>query len=240
MANNIIVQDVAEVYLKDLSDSSVYFFGLTTKSDVQQKIKQDFMRGGIGNGIAGVIQSEKEITFSVTTLFHADDMIAIQSGSAIQTNQSVTVMKSETLKLATNKLTLVGTPKTGTTTVTVLDSTGKSYAGTFATGQVTVTGGTDGNWYTVLYPADVTASAISLDSKKFPHNYTVELHTIGYNPDTNAVACDIWWQFAKALPDGTLNESMEAGKSSSSEVKFVAQLPQGASEYGKYLVVPRP
>jgi hypothetical protein len=236
--NNVVIQDVLECYLKDLADpTKVYFIGLTTRNDITQQVAQELLRGGIGNGVVGVLQSNKEISFTVTTLLHNDDIFAIQSGATFSANQTVTVQKNETVKCATGALTIEGTPVGSA--VVVFDKNGKVIEGTFATGKVTITGGTDGDWYTVVYPESVTGDVLSLDSKKFPRNYYVELHTIAYDVDTNEVCADIFWQFNKCLPDGAMNASHEAGKQVGDEMKFNAQLIKGNSEYGKYVVVPR-
>jgi hypothetical protein len=234
--DNILVQDVCEVYLKDLSNSTPYFFGITTKNDITQKIKQDMLKGGIGNGIVGVVQSEKEITFKVSTLLHNDSLYEIQSGASF-TSSTVTVQKNEVLKCVSGKLTMTGTPKGSA--VVVFDSKGKVTTGTYATGVVTLTGGVEGDYYTVVYPNDSTGNVLTLDSKKFPKNYYVELHTIAYDVNTNQVVADIFWTFNKALPNGGLQAQYEAGKSNGDDIEFTAQLLAGNSEYGTYVVVPR-
>jgi hypothetical protein len=178
------------------------------------------------------------MSFKVTTLFSNDDLIAVQSGSAFA-DGSVTVQATEAHTLTGGKITLTGTPKTGTTTVLVVDQLGKQLEGALSVKEVTVTGGTDGDTYTVIYPISVTGSILSLDSKAFPKNYYVELHTIGFNVETNEVACDIYWIFEKALPNGSLTKAYEAGKNSGDDIEFTAQLPAGSNEYGKYVVVPR-
>jgi hypothetical protein len=234
--NNILIQDVAEVYIKDANSSDAYFFGLTTKNDVAQTVKQDALRAGIGNGIVAMLQSDKEVNFSVTTLLQNDDIFAIQSGKKF-TNGTYTVQKTEQAKLTSGKLTITGTAK-GTSAL-VVDALGKQIAGTIATNQVTITGGVEGATYTVIYPSDVTGDILSLDSKAFPKNYYVEMHTIGYNVETNEVACDVYWIFNKALPDGGLQAAYEAAKGNGNDIKFTAQLNIGSNEYGKYIVVPR-
>lgn len=234
--DNIFIQDVCEVYLKDTVSNTQYFFGLTTKTEITQKIKQDFLKGGIGNGIVGTVQSEKEITFKVTTLLHNDSLFEILNGSGFS-SKSVVVQKNEKVKLASGKLTITGTP-TGSTAIAI-DGEGQQFAGTYATGQVTITGGVEGEYYTVIYPSTVTAQVLTLDSKVFPKTYYVELHTIAYNVDTNQVTADIFWTFNKALPKGDLKAQYDAGKSNGDDVEFTALLPSGSTEYGTYVIVAR-
>lgn len=239
--DNIMVKDTCEVYLKDLTSGKQYFFGITSKGEVTQKVKQDILKGGIGNGVVGVVQSDKEITFKVSTLLHNDGIYEVQSGALVK-DGTATVQKTESIQCAkAGELSLVGTPKG--TAIVVMDETGKQIAGTFATGKFTSTQPTDlavGAVYTAVYPTDVTnAEILTLDSKLFPTNYYVELHTIAYNVNTNQVTSDIFWQFYKALPDGGLKAQYDAGKNNGDEINFKAQLPVGSSEYGQYVVVPR-
>lgn len=235
--DNILMYDVCEVYLKELNGSKEYFYGLTKKGEINQTIKQESIRGGIGNGVVGVIQSDKEVKFKVATVLQNDSLFAIQSGADFATTTITTMAKEESI-CATNKLPITGTPKG--TAVMIVDSKGVVTSGTFATGNVSGTGLIDGKRYTVLYSKEsTTAQVLTIDSKKFPKNYYVELHTIAVDVDTNAVIADVYWIFNKALPNGALSGNYEAGTNASNEVEFTAQLLAGSTEYGKYVVVPR-
>lgn len=196
---------------------------------------------GIGNGIVGVIQSDKEITFSVSTLLHNDSIYEVQSGTTFQ-NGTITVQKVENITASeAGKVTVSGTPKVGTQPV-VTDMFGQTIAGTFATGTFTATTSDDievGQSYTVRYSKDETGDILSLDSKKFPKNYYVELHTIGYDVNTNEVVCDLYWIFNKALPNGGINVALENAKNAGDDIEFKAQLKTGSDEYGRFVVIPR-
>lgn len=247
--DNIFVQDVCEVYLKEPTVGTQYFFGLTTKNEITQKIKQDFLKGGIGNGTVGVVQSDKEITFKVSTLLHNDSLFEIQSGTEFASSTTTKTMYSESV-ICTVAGKVTPLLKVGVTTVTpnegtviVMDGKGKAVAGTWASPDFTATTPADiavGSAYTVFYQiTNANAQVLLLDSKKFPKNYYVELHTIAYDVDKNVVVADIYWQFNKALPDGGIQAQYEAGKSNGDEVAFTAQLLAGSSSYGNYVVVPR-
>lgn len=235
--DNILIHDALEVYLRDDSGKQ-YFYGITTKGEISQKVKQDIIKGGIGNTVCGVMQSEKEMSFKVSTALQNDTMYEVLTGSTFSTG-TLTVRMTERAKLATGKLTITGTPKTAGT-VLCIDSLGKQFTGTFATGQVTITGGTEGAYYTVVYDTDKSnMDILTLDSAVFPKNYYVELHTIAYSPDTNTVLADIFWQFDKALPKADFTESYEAGKANDGEVEFTAITPVGSTAYGRYAVAYR-
>jgi hypothetical protein len=235
--NNVVIHDTLECFINDTDAGKTYFFGLTDKGDVAQTVTQNVIRSGIGAKVAAVLQSEKNIEFGVTTTFHNDDIYAIQSGNSFTTG-TVTVQKFESGKLVSGKITITGTPKNDE--VIVLDKFGKTLTGTYATGEVTVTGGTDGEIVTVIYSEDeVSAEYLDLDATKFPKNYNVQLHGIGYDPDTNEVVCDIYWIFDKAMPNGAFTFNGDKSNPTTEEVRFTAQTPIGSNSYGKYVVVPR-
>jgi hypothetical protein len=235
--NNIIMQDVCETYAKSLgTDGKVYFLGLTSATDIDQTVKQTEIKGGIGNGVIAMIQSEKSIKFKVSTAIHSDSTYEMQSGT-VATSGTYTVQKTDTDILTGGSLTITGTP-TGSTAI-VIDAKGKQFSGTVALKEVTITGGVEGNRYTILYSEAVTGDILDLRSDKFPNNYYVELHTIAYDADTNAVVADVYWTFNKALPDGSLSAKLTAGTNATDDINFTAQLLANSKSYGKYIVVPR-
>jgi len=43
---NMIIKDICEVYIRDLSDpTKVFFLGINTKNDINQKVKQEILKG---------------------------------------------------------------------------------------------------------------------------------------------------------------------------------------------------
>lgn len=238
--DNILVKDTMEVYIKDLSDSTkTYFFGVTSKAEWASKLKVDLLRAGIGNYVQGVLASDREEEFTVTPLYFSDSLVAMQHGTT-PTSGSRDVMTAESnLKVASGKVNLTGTPKNGTTSVEVFDAQGKKYAGTYATGQVTITTPpADGTYVTVIYPITATATTTPLSADKVPKNYEIWAHTICYNVDTNAVLQDIYLHFYKAMPDGNLSNAFEA-KNQGIPVKFIGMCPIGSRDFGEYITVAR-
>lgn len=233
---NIIIQDVCETFVENLDTKKTHFFGLTESNEVNQKIDQTPLRGGIGNGIFATLQTNKEITFTTTTSTHDDEIYAIQSGGDFTSGQYM-VPKQETKKYATSGVTLKGTPVGDT--VLVIDKNGKTMTATLTTGKVTITDGVEGEIYTIIYSENVTGEILDLNSEVFPKNHRVTLHTIGYDPDTNAVMCDIYWVFEKCLPNGEIGANYKGGDLQTDTITFTAQLPLGEKSYGKYIVVPR-
>lgn len=111
---------------------------------------------------------------------------------------------------------------------------------TFAEGMATiqkVTESADGTF--TVTEEEVNGNILDLDADKLPKNYKVQLHGIAYDPETNVIVADIYWIFNKALPNGNLEETFEAGTNKTTEITFTAQVPTGSSSYGQYVVVPR-
>lgn len=242
--NNVVVSETAEVFALNNSTGKVFFCGLTTKAGITQKVKQDMIKGGIGNGLIAVIQSEKDIEFDVATAIHNDELYGIQSGAEFATG-TYSVYKTEivdmTVATDTGTCTVTGSPKAGT--ITVVDCKGVKSTGTCTTHTVTVAKPSSGTLTagkaTVTYQEDITnASILDLRKDQFPQGHTVQLHSIAYDPKTNVVVQDMYWTFPNAISDGAINSSYEAGKNVGDTVKFKA-LADDSGSLGKYVVVPR-
>ena len=182
-----------------------------------------------------VLQSQKEIDFSVTTLTHSDQAWLMQSGSDVVSG-TYTVQQNEHVQCVSGKFTITGTP-TGTTCI-VIDKNGVQTAGTIAAKEVTTTAPVDGDWYTLLYSTAIAGTSIAFDSEEFPRSYRIELHTIGYNSD-GAIICDVYYLFNKAIPDGNIKGTFDGGKNSGDDIKFTALCPFNSTEIGKYILLPR-
>lgn len=83
----------------------------------------------------------------------------------------------------------------------------------------------------------VTAEVLDLSSDAYPENMEIQLHTYVYDPETNKIVSDLYFQFSKALPNGELSETFEASNKTS-EIGFTPQVDANGN-YGKILVVPR-
>lgn len=236
--NNIVIQDTMEAYLKSGDGSKHYYFGLTSKADISQKIKQEMLKAGIGNGTVAVLQSDKELTLKISNVLHSDDVYEIQSGAEMTNGVSIPVHKQEQVELTGGKLTLSDLTASGK--AIVISPNGKQETLDVVLGVMTITDGKEGDTYKVVYSSTVAnANVLSIDSKKFPKNFEVELHTIAYDTVENVVVADIYWMFNRALPDGNINASYEAGKNSGDEINLTVLTPLNGTEMGKYVIVPR-
>jgi len=231
---NMIFQDICEVYLRDLKTDAVSFLGLNTKNDINQKVTQEVLKGGIGMKSVAVLNGQKEIDFSVTTLTHSDIVWMIQSGSGV-TSGTYTVQKNEKLECIDGTFTIVGTA-VGTTCIAI-DGVGKQTVGTIALQVATITTPVEGDYYTILYSCEVVGTAIEFNATKFPSSYYVEMHTIAYKD--NIVIADIYYLFKKATPDGNVTGTFEGNKNTGDTMKFTALAPDNSDVIAQYLVIPR-
>jgi hypothetical protein len=235
---NLIYEDVCEVYIRDLVDpTNVFFLGLNSKNDITQKVTQTILKGGIGMKSVAVIQSDKAMDFTVATLTHSDIVWMMQSGSDIL-NGSYTVQKNEEIVCTGGTFTLTGTP-VGTSCI-VVDTQGVQSIGVIAEQVVTVTtpAPIEGNNYTLIYPSSVSGQMINFDSTLFPKSYYVEMHTICYTLDS-VVFGDTFYIFNKAVPDGALSGTFDGGKNTGDTMKFTALAPDNSNIMGSAIVVPR-
>ena len=182
-----------------------------------------------------VLQSEKEMDFSVTTLTHSDQVWLMQSGSEVASG-TYTVQQNEKVQCIAGKFTIVGTP-TGTTCI-VIDKDGVQTAGAILLQEVTPITPVEGAFYTIIYSTALAGTSIAFDSELFPKSYFIEFHTICFNTD-GAIIADAYYVFNKAIPDGNMKGGFDGGKNSGDDIKFTALTPFNSTEIGKYILIPR-
>lgn len=227
------VQDVAEAFVK-YADGTLRFFGCLTNSGINQSVSSDDIRCGIGNKLKTRIFTQKDLEVTVETGLYSDHMIELQSGSEFQTGQSVNVWKNESGTAgAGGTVDITGTPVGDV--VHVQDNKGVLYVATFATGTVTITSGVEGELYYISYEeATTTADILALGSSAFPKTVNLILHTIAYDPDTDEVLADIWWDITNASPDGNIDLSYAVASNTVTNATFRAL--DVAGSYGSYIV----
>jgi len=234
--NEVIVQDPVEAIVFDGTDAK--FFGCTQEGTITQTVDQTELICGIGSKVKAILNKSKMINFSVQMGVHVSDFIAYNSGVSM-TSGSRDIWKNEKVLAATTTgvtCTITGTPKGGTVYVT--DIYGKTFVGTYAAGVVTITSGVAGDYYNIMYQ-ETTADVdqVDLDVNSFPSDLHVQLHTIAYDEDGDAILADIYWDFPKAVPDGNINESF-TGDAKVSTIGFKA-IDDGTGSYGTYMIIER-
>lgn len=131
---------------------------------------------------------------------------------------------------------ITGTPKNDTVYVT--DIYGKTYTGSYDAGDVTISTDRFGFIYNISYQ-ETTASVdqLDLDVDSFPSDLHVVLHTIAYDENADEIIADIYWDFPKAVPDGSIDESY-SGDAKTSTIGFKV-IDDGTGSYGTYMIVER-
>src|SRR5690606_390750 len=130
---------------------------------------------------------------------------------------------------------------TAATTVYVRNSKGQTEEATATSGKVTVATGhaTEGEIVSVTYQTEVAGDIVELDGEKFAEAYTLEYHTIGYDPDTNAVVKDIYIQLDHVVPQDEFELSLENGTAIAPEVNFECLTAPNSTSIGRMIEVNR-
>ena len=165
-------------------------------------------------------------------------------GVAVKEDGTATVYKKENdLKVIDNagalEVTVVGVPVGNTVYVT--NTNGETESATVATKKVTVPVGhaQDGDLVSVSYQETVTGDIVELDATKFAEAYTIEYHTICYDPSTNKVVKDLYIQLDHVVPKGDFELSFEAGTPIAPEITFDVLSAPNSDSMGRVVEVDR-
>lgn len=233
-----LVSDVLEAIVIDRTANKTYFFGLTTSNEITQSVETEKLKAGIGNNTWAILKNSKDMNVSVAYAAASDDLMMLQTGGAFA-NKTVIVAMKETVTYEAAGATITGTPKG--TAVTVINAvTGASYAGTYATGKVTVatTPPANGTLVHVIYDKELTSQEVlTFKGDEFPKN--VELHLHGIAKKDGVVVADIYYVFFNAAIAGNFTKSFQNGAPDPETVEFELAAKAGTSEYGFYTVVAR-
>jgi hypothetical protein len=237
-----LINDTADVLFKRKSDGKVIFTSVAQLAGISQAIEESDVFGGIGNKRIAKIRSQKTITLNTRMALFDLEYLAMTQGVAV-TNGSATVTKTESVKViddaGTLSATVEGTPIDNK--VTLQNAKGETVELTATAKEVTVADGfaEAGESVTAVYKETVTGNIVKLDSETFSESYEVEYRTISYDPSTNQVVSDIYFQFDNALPSGSFELSLENGNALAPELNFDVLTPRGKTEMGRIIEVPR-
>jgi hypothetical protein len=238
-----LIADTADVVMRRKSDGKTIFTAEAQIAGISQEISENEVRGGIGNKKISVIRSDKNINLTTKMALFDLEYLSMTQGVAVDTAGTANVTKKEEGLSVTGTTTLTvvvtGTPLSNK--VTLINSKGVSQEFTAVTKTVTVTApfASAGDKVTALYKESVTGSIVKLQSDTFSENYEVEYRTIAYNPTTNQVVADIYFQFDNCLPSGAFDISLENGNALAPELKFQALVAPNSSDIGRIVEVPR-
>jgi hypothetical protein len=234
------MQDVCDVYVR-YTGGDVRYMGCMNTTGIEKTISTTDIRCGIGAGLSSLLYTEPDMTLTITPAYFNEWLLEMNSGEEFDAAQSVNVWVAETdltPTVATQDctVTITGTPVGGI--VKAQDAQGVLYPATFLTGTVTITGGANKGLMTVMYQKAVTGDVLTFKTDSYPEVVGLTLHTIAYDPATNVVVADKYFEFDKVLGDGNMSLAMTLSTLSINE--FTARvLPTQGNVFGKYITVER-
>jgi hypothetical protein len=241
----LLVMDTADVVMKRKSDGHVFITAEAQLTSISQSLGiNEKIYGGIGNKPLAIMKGQKEVTSTLRNAFYDLEFLSMTQGVAIDENGTATVYKTEKeLTVVDNagtlEVTITGTPVNNT--VYVRNAAGEVEQATVTSGKITIpTGHADeGEIVSVTYQEEVTGNIVELDAEKFAEAYTLEYHTIAYDPATNKVVKDIYIQLDHVVPTGEFELSLENGTAIAPEINFECLAAPGTNKIGRVIEVDR-
>lgn len=239
MSKQVIIQDVCDVVITDISTGKVAANTYMQMSGLEGTISEEDLRAGIGNGKIFKIRTDKDLNLSFRSAVFDNEWLAMTQGVEVE-KKTVKVTRSERLVIEDGKITITGTAVNNTVKLTDADGSVEDAAVT--TKDITIPEGftlEDGDDVIVTYQEEVTGDSVEFDGAKFSRKYKVEMRTISYDLNTAEVYSDIYFIFPETLPGGEFNFSFEAGSVITPEISFSVLQPKGTTVMGTMVDVPR-
>jgi hypothetical protein len=245
MKDNIKFQDVAIVSFDSAVGGKKVVYGLTDSTSINHVVNSSELRGGISNIYIDEVYESKDLEITVTPTIGNFSLMAAQTKNleAFTSGNTVSVPYTVTAEAVDN----VGAIEIDLSNYTplldevvVLNIDNEIKASTFATGTITITDGVAGDIYNVTFlQEETTADVLEIDGKDYPE--TVEnltLETIGYDPETGAIAGRLFIVCDYAKPDGNFTLDLATATNSTFEVKFKAKPKFLGTRLAKIIWVP--
>ena len=197
--SKVLINDTADVVFKRKSDGHVVFTAEAQLASISQSVSEEKLKGGIGNRTIALLRSDKEVTLQVRNALFDLEWLSMTQGVAIEQGTVKVWKREDDLTVESGTVTIKGTPIDDE--VKVINAANDS-EDTTATGKdvtVSTSLAKDGDKVSVLYKQEVTGNIVAMDAKKFSETYEVEYSTIAYDPETNEVIKDIYFQFDQLL-----------------------------------------
>lgn len=237
MTRDLVIQDTCDVIIEDLVTGNVVGIGYAQIAGLEQTLTEDDLRGGIGNKLAYILRSSKDITLNVTSATFKPEFLALLSGEKIQEfTEQVTRMTYVTVKdNAGQKEIELPTELNTLTTIRVEDTDGKQYslpvtAGVADASSLTAVAGAE---LEAFYLKDVTGRGTTFKTDKFPNKFKVTYQTITYDRELAIPRSDLYFVFDETIPSGAFNLSLQNGQAYIPELNFRVTPPKGSSVLGR-------
>lgn len=241
----LLISDTCDAIVKRKSDGHVFITAETQMTSLSGSLGiNEKIFGSIGNKALAVMKGQKEVTSVFRNAFYDQEILSMTQGVAVEKDGSATIYETENDLVVVDNAGTLSVDIVGTavgTTVYVRNSKGETESATIATKKVTVPTGhaTAGEKVSVTYSKTVTGDIVALDSEKFGEAYTIQYHTIGYDPELNRVVKDIYIQLDHVIPSSDFEMSFEAGTAIAPEVTFECLAAPNSKEIGRIIEVDR-
>lgn len=237
MSRDLYVQDTAKVYFTSLTTGNVVGVGYAQSASIEQSVEETDIRGGIGNKLAWVLRSSKDITLNITSATFKPEFFELTQGTEYQ---SVTkeITDSKFLKVADNAGTLEITlpaDMTALTTVRVEDVDGDQEDVAVVSGVVELPIGftaQDGDTLEVFYLKNITGRGLDFDASKFGSKVKVEYSTLCYDRATQSPYSNIHFEFPETTPSGAFTMNLSNGEAYIPELSFRVTATDGSDVLG--------
>lgn len=241
----LLVIDTADAVMRRKSDGHIFITAEAQLTSISQSLGiNEKIYGGIGNKPLAIMKGQKEVTSSLRNAFYDQEFLSLTQGVEINKDKSATVYKTEkSLKVVDNggslEVTITGVPLDNT--VYVRNAKGEVETATVATKTVTIPTGhaVEGEIVSVTYQEAITGDIVELDGEKFAEAFTLEYHTIAYDPDTNKVVKDIYIQLDHVVPSDEFELALENGTPIAPEVSFECMASPNSTSIGRIIEVDR-
>ena len=238
---DILIIDTADVQIKRKSDGHLFATTKAQLASIAQSLGiNEKVFGGIGNKPLAIIKGQKEITSTFRNAFFDLELLSMTQGIEVKENGTATVYKNEAdLKVVdttgTLSVTITGTPVDNE--VTLINEDGEKAQVTLTAKKATVPAlfAAEGEILSATYTEAITGNIVEFETDKFPEAYTLEYHTIGYDPETNKVVVDIYIQLDHVVPNGEFEMSLENGSPLAPEITFDALTAKNSKTLGRII-----
>lgn len=241
MAKQLVIQDVADVILTDISTGKVMANTYMQISGLSGTINEEDLRAGIGNGKIFKIRSDKDLELNFTSAVYDADWLAMTQGVELESDKEVVITRAVRKNVGEDGTVEIEGVEANIEEGSVVANLDGVIAEDVSIEGLTVTVGLDyaGQDVTVSYKEKVTGNSIEFDSAKFSRKVRVDMRTIAYDLDTAEIHSDIYFVFPEAMSGGDFDLSFSAGEVITPEMTFSVLQPKGTTVMGEMVEVPR-
>lgn len=234
---DLVIQDTCEVILEDLVSKDKHNVGYAQISSIEQTTDSTDLRGGIGNKLAYLLRTSKDIALQITSATFKPEFLSLISGDRMKdiTEEVSKVLYLSVTDNAGAKEIKLPTAQASLTAVRVEDVDGTQHdlvptAGVIDASTLQAEAGDDVDVY---YLEDITGKGIEFDAEKFGNKYKITYRTVGYDRELAKITTDIYFIFDEAIPEGAFSMQLQNGEVYIPEMNFRVTPPTGSSKLGR-------